>query len=204
MKFLMAHKDIASVEVTPHHLTFSAADYARFGTYLQMNPPVRDAAHRQALWDGVGNGVADILGSDHAPHTRAEKDAPYPDSPSGMTGVQTLVPIMLDHVASGRLSLARFVDMTSAGPARLFGIAGKGRIAAGYDADFTLVDLKRKETIRNSWIGARCGWTPYDGVSVTGWPVGTIIRGVAVMREGEIVAAGTGEPVRFHAAMETA
>jgi len=204
MAFLAAHKDIASVEVTPHHLTLSAKDYARLGTYLQMNPPVRDTAHRQALWEGVSNGVADILGSDHAPHTRAEKDAPYPDSPSGMTGVQTLVPIMLDHVASGRLSLARFVDMTSAGPARLFAIAGKGRIAAGYDADFTLVDLKRQETIRNSSIAARCGWTPYDGVRVTGWPVATIIRGVAVMREGEIVAAGTGEPVRFHAAMETA
>jgi dihydroorotase len=204
MDFLVAHKDITSVEVTPHHLTLSADDYARLGTYLQMNPPVRDATHRRALWEGVANGVADIFGSDHAPHTRTEKDAPYPDSPSGMTGVQTLVPIMLDHVASGRLSLARFVDMTSAGPARLFGIAGKGRIAAGYDADFTLVDLKRTETISNSWIGARCGWTPYDGVSVTGWPVATIIRGVAVMREGEIVAAGSGEPVRFQAAIGTA
>jgi len=201
MAFLAAHKDIASVEVTPHHLTLSADDYARLGTYLQMNPPVREASHRQALWEGVGNGVADILGSDHAPHTRAEKDAPYPDSPSGMTGVQTLVPIMLDHVAAGRLSLARFVDMTSAGPARLFGIAGKGRIAAGFDADFTLVDLKRSETISNASIGSRCGWTPYDGVRVTGWPVATIIRGTAVMREGEIIAAGTGEPVRFHAAL---
>ena len=118
-----------------------------------------------------------------------------------MTGVQTLVPIMLDHIAAGRLSLARFVDMTSAGPARLFGIASKGRIAAGYDADFTLVDLKRKETISDSWIEARCGWTPYDGRTVTVWPVATIIRGVTVMREGEIVAAGTGEPVRFHAAL---
>jgi dihydroorotase len=108
---------------------------------------------------------------------------------------------MLDHVAAGRLSLARFVDMTSAGPARLFGIAGKGRIAAGFDADFTLVDLKRSEMISNSWIGSRCGWTPYDGVRVTGWPVATIIRGVAVMREGEIIAAGTGEPVRFHATL---
>ena len=118
-----------------------------------------------------------------------------------MTGVQTLVPIMLDHVANGRLSLARFIDMTSAGPARLFGIAGKGRIAAGYDADFTLADLQRTETISNSSIAARCGWTPYDGVSVTGWPVATIIRGVAVMREGEIVAPQTGEPVRFHASL---
>ncbi len=201
MAFLIGHKDIASVEVTPHHLTLTADDYARLGTYVQMNPPIRDADHRRALWDGVASGVADILGSDHAPHTRAEKDTPYPGSPSGMTGVQTLVPVMLHHVAAGRLSLPRFVDMTSAGPARLFGIAGKGRIAAGYDADLTLVDLKRRQTITNDWIGARCGWTPYDGVSVTGWPVATIIRGVPVMRDGEIVAAGTGEPVRFHAAL---
>ena len=114
-----------------------------------------------------------MLGSDHAPHTLEEKAKPYPDSPSGMTGVQTLVPMMLDHVAAGRLTLARFVDLTSAGPARLFGIVGKGRIAAGYDADFTIVDLKRSETIRDAWIASRCGWTPYDGREVTGWPVGT-------------------------------
>ncbi len=150
MRFLAAHKDIASVEVTPHHLTLSAEDYGRLGTLLQMNPPVRDAAHRAAIWAGVADGTADILGSDHAPHTLEEKARPYPQSPSGMTGVQTLVPVMLDHVAEGRLSLLRFMDMTSAGPARLFGIAGKGRIAVGYDADLTIVDLKRQRTIDNA------------------------------------------------------
>ena len=115
-----------------------------------------------------------MLGSDHAPHTREEKDHAYPESHSGMTGVQTLVPIMLDHVNAGRLTLERFVDLTSHGPQRLFGIRGKGRIAVGYDADLTIVDLKRRETITNAWIQSRCGWTPYDGVSVQGWPVGTI------------------------------
>ncbi len=148
MRFLADHKDIASVEVTPHHLTFSADDYARLGTLLQMNPPVRDAAHREGVWAGVADGTADILGSDHAPHTLEEKAKPYPASPSGMPGVQTLVPVMLDHVAKGRLSLLRFMDMTSAGPARLFGIAGKGRIAVGYDADLTVVDLKRADDHR--------------------------------------------------------
>ena len=138
-----------------------------------------------------------MLGSDHAPHTLEEKAKPYPDSPSGMTGVQTLVPIMLDHVAAGRLTLQRFVDLTSAGPSRIFGIARKGRIAVGYDADFTIVDLKRRETIRNTWIASRCGWTPYDGVEVNGWPVGTIIRGRRVMWEGEITTPSTGEPIRF-------
>lgn len=195
--FLRAHKDVASCEVTPHHLTLAAQDYARLGTKLQMNPPVRDATHRARIWGGVADGTADILGSDHAPHTLEEKAKPYPQSPSGMTGVQTLVPIMLDHVAAGRLSLERFVDMTSAGPARLFQIAGKGRIAAGYDADFTIVDLARRATITNDWIASRSQWTPYDGRAVTGWPVGTIVRGRRVMWEGDLVAASGGEPVRF-------
>ena len=195
--YLADHKDVASVEVTPHHLTLDETAYTKLGTYAQMNPPVRDKAHREAIWGGVTNGVADILGSDHAPHTREEKDHPYPESHSGMTGVQTLVPVMLDHVNAGKLSLARFVDMTSAGPNRLFGIANKGRIAVGYDADFTVVDLKRRETITNDWVKSRAGWTPYDGVTVTGWPVGTVVRGNTVMWQGELVTASTGQPMRF-------
>ncbi|MGV3652277.1 MAG: dihydroorotase [Devosia sp.] len=197
MAFLAGHKDVASVEVTPHHLTLDETAYERLGTYAQMNPPVRDTAHRAAIWAGVANGVADILGSDHAPHTREEKDHAYPHSHSGMTGVQTLVPTMLDHVNAGRLSPERFVDMTSAGPNRLFGIANKGRIAVGYDADLTIVDLKRRQTITNGWIASRAGWTPYDGVTVTGWPVGTIVRGHKVMWEGELVTPSQGQPMRF-------
>jgi dihydroorotase len=201
MRFLAAYKDIASIEVTPHHLTLSADDYARLGTHIQMNPPVRDRQHRDALWAGVADGTADILGSDHAPHTLEEKARPYPQSPSGMPGVQTLVPVMLNHVAAGRMSLARFMDMTSAGPARLFGIAGKGRIAVGYDADFTVVDMSRRVTIANDWVASRCGWTPYEGLTVTGWPVGTIVRGRRVMWEGELAAGGEGRPVRFFSSL---
>jgi dihydroorotase len=199
--FLQGAKDVATCEATPHHLTLSSEDYARLGTKLQMNPPVRGAEHRDGIWRGVAQGIVDVLGSDHAPHTLAEKAKPYPDSPSGMTGVQTLVPIMLDHVAAGRLTLERFVDLTSAGPARIFGIAGKGRIAAGYDADFTIVDLKRIETIRDSWIASRCGWTPYDGKQVTGWPVGTVVRGKRVMWEGEMTTPAQGAAVRFGEAL---
>ena len=195
--FLQAHKDVASCEVTPHHLTLTADDYDRLGTLIQMNPPVRDKRHKQGIWHGLDQGVVDVLGSDHAPHTLEEKQKPYPASPSGMTGVQTLVPIMLDHVNAGRLTLERFVDLTSAGPARLFQIASKGRIAAGYDADFTIVDLGRTETITNDWIASKCSWTPYDGVSVTGWPVGTVIRGKRVMWEGELVGGSGGQAVRF-------
>jgi dihydroorotase len=197
MRYLADFKDVATVECTPHHLTMGSDAYERLGTRAQMNPPVRDDAHRSGIWWGLRQGVVDVLGSDHAPHTLEEKDKPYPDSPSGMTGVQTLVPMMLDHVAAGRLSLARFVDLTSAGPNRIFGIARKGRLAVGYDADVTVVDLKRRETITNAWIGSRSRWTPYDGVDVTGWPVGTVIRGRRVMWDGEIVTPGSGRPVRF-------
>jgi dihydroorotase len=196
--FLRDHKDVASCEVTPHHLTMAAPEcYERLGTRAQMNPPVRDAEHRAGLWRGIEQGIVDILGSDHAPHTAEEKAKAYPASPSGMTGVQTLVPLMLDHVNAGRLSLQRFVDLSSHGPARLFNIAAKGRIAAGYDADLTIVDLKREETITNEWIASRAGWTPYDGMKVRGWPVGTFVRGKRVMWQGEVLTPSAGEPVRF-------
>ena len=201
IEFLEHHKDVATCEATPHHLTLSADDYAALGTLIQMNPPVRDRRHRDGVWQGIANGVVDVLGSDHAPHTLEEKAKPYPASPSGMTGVQTLVPIMLDHVNAGRLSLERFVDLTSHGPNRIFGMARKGRIAAGYDADFTIVDLKRRETIANEQAGSRAGWTPYHGKTVTGWPVGTMVRGIRVMWEGEIVTPGQGKPVEFSEAI---
>ncbi len=199
MDFLVHHKDVATVEATPNHLTLTAPEaYERLGALAQMNPPVRDEEHREGIWRGLTQGIVDVLGSDHAPHTLEEKqNATYPDTPSGMTGVQTLVPVMLDHVNKGRLSLARFVDLTSAGPQRIFGIARKGRIAAGYDADFTIVDLKKQMTITNDWIASKCGWTPYDGVSVTGWPIGTMVRGNMVMWEGELTTPGAGAPVRF-------
>jgi dihydroorotase len=168
-----------------------------------MNPPLRNAAHQEGLWWGLSQGVVDVLGSDHAPHTLEEKAKAYPATPSGMPGVQTLVPIMLDHVNVGRLSLARFVDLTSAGPQRIFGIAGKGRIAVGYDADLTVVDLKAERVIENDWIGSKCGWTPFAGRKVNGWPVGTFVRGRLAMWEGDLGQAG-GEPVRFGEALAKA
>jgi dihydroorotase len=178
-----------------------AEAYQRIGTLAQMNPPVREARHRDALWEGLRQGVVDVIGSDHAPHTLEEKAQPYPKSPSGMTGVQTLVPLLLDSMNRGRLTLARFVDLTSAGPNRIFGMAGKGRIAKGYDADFTVVDLKRRAIIRNEWVASRVGWTPFHGVEVTGWPVGTFVRGMKVMWEGELVSPSAGRPIRFQSAL---
>jgi dihydroorotase len=201
LPMLAANKDLASVEVTPHHLTLSAPEaYERLGTRAQMNPPVRDRCHREALWAALRDGTIDILGSDHAPHTLEEKARSYPHSPSGMPGVQTLVPIMLDHVNHGRLALERFVELSSERPAELFGIAGKGRIAEGYDADFTIVDMMEERVVTDDWIESRCRWTPYHGVKVKGWPVCTIIRGNVVMRDGQLLAGARGRPLRFEGA----
>ncbi len=162
-----------------------------------MNPPIRDARHRDALWAAVRDGTVDVLGSDHAPHTRAEKAVPYPGSPSGLPGVQTLLPLMLDHVNAGRLTLERLVDLTSTSQQRVFGIAGKGRLASGYDADVTLVDLKRQHTFTDAEMASKCGWSPFTGMTVTGWPVATIIRGRVVMRDGQLLGPAAGEPIRF-------
>jgi dihydroorotase len=195
---LAAAKDISTAETTPQHLTLSAPEcYERIGTYAQMNPPIRDESHRQALWAAVRDGVIDVIGSDHAPHTREEKDREYPDTPSGMPGVQTLATLMLDHVNKGNLTLERFIDLTASGPQRIFGIAGKGRIAVGYDADFTVVDMNLTREITNSWIASRCGWTPFDGMKTKGWPVATILRGNIVMRDFAACGEARGEPVRF-------
>ena len=198
LEYLARHKDIATCEVTPQHLTLAAEEaYPRAGTHAQMNPPIRSAAHREGLWRWLRQGVPDVLGSDHAPHTREEKAKTYPASPSGMPGVQTLVPLMLDHVAHGRLTMQRFIDLTSAGPQRIFNLVNKGRIAPGYDADFTVVDLKARWIIEEPWLASRAGWSPFVGMDLTGKPVGTFVRGRKVMWEGELAESAHGRPVRF-------
>ena len=202
MDFLAAHKDIVTVEVTPQHLTLAAPDcYAELGTRAQMNPPIRDATHRDRLWRAVSDGVVDIIGSDHAPHTLAEKAQEYPGSPSGMPGVQTLLPIMLNHVNSGHLTLERMVGLLSTNPARIFSIARKGQIALGYDGDFTIVDLSAERTITQDWLLSKCGWSPFVGKKVTGWPVATVIRGKVVMLQGELLGSPAGVRMDFQEAL---
>ena len=198
MQLLGRNRDIASVEVTPQHLTLVAPDcYDRLGTLAQMNPPIRGERHRAALWQGVASGTVDVVGSDHAPHTREEKAKRYPASPSGMPGVQTLLPVLLDHVAAGRLDLRRLVELTSTGAARLWGLQGKGALAFGRDADLSIVDRKARRTITNQWIASRCGWTPFDGMTVTGWPKATVIRGIVVMQDDEVRGQPVGQPLTF-------
>ena len=200
LELLGQNKDIATCEVTPQHLTLAGEEaYPRLGTLAQMNPPIRSGAHRDGLWHWLNQGVPDVIGSDHAPHTLEEKSKPYPASPSGMPGVQTLLPLLLDHAANGRLSLQRVIELTSAGAQRIFGIVGKGRIVAGYDADFTVVDLKKRWTIEERWLASRSGWSPFTGMELTGKPVGTIVRGQVAMWEDQLGDRAQGAPIRFEA-----
>jgi dihydroorotase len=192
------HRSEASVEVLVNHLTQVAPEcYDRLGGYAVMNPPLRDRRHHDAAWAALNDGRVDTIASDHAPHSRAAKERPWPSCASGLTGVQTLLPVMLDHVAAGRTSLARLADAMAAGPARIYGLRGKGRIAVGYDADLTVVDLLAERRIENSAMASRCGWTPFDGMRVTGWPVATVLRGSVVMRDGAVVGAPAGTLVGF-------
>ena len=198
VEFLAGHKDVATMELTPQHLTLDGDEaYERLKGLAQMNPPIRNNYHIAGLWRGIEQGIADVLGSDHAPHTLEEKARPYPASPSGMPGVQTLVPVMLTHVANGRLSLDRFIDLTTHGANRVFGIAGKGRMAEGYDADLTIVDLKAKHVLKHEDMATRSGWTPFDGMECTGKAMATIVRGRVVMKDGELIGSAHGRPVRF-------
>ena len=198
LEVLAAHRGRMSVEATPHHLTLVAEDaYDRLGTGVQVNPPLRVQAERDALFAALRGGLLDTLGSDHAPHTRTEKAAAYPESPSGIPGTATLLPVMLEHVAAGRLGLDRLVSLVSEGPARVFGIQGKGRIAEGFDADLTLVDLGAEQTLGTGPGLAGTAGSPYAGMRVRGGVVATVVRGHVVMREGEIAEPAVGAPVRF-------
>lgn len=198
IEILKKNKDIASFEITPQHLTLHAPDcYLALGTLAQMNPPIRELRHQNALWKAVVDGDVSVLGSDHAPHTLEEKKKSYPDTPSGLTGVQTILPLMLHHAVNKKLSLHRVVELLAQNPARLFGILNKGEIREGFDADLTLVDLKAKKTIENSWIESRCGWTPFDGMKLNAWVKSTILAGQIVMKDDEIIGSAQGKMLKF-------
>lgn len=189
---------LLTCEVLPQHLTLAAPEcYERLGTLAQQNPPIREQRHQDALWKAVVDGTVDVMGSDHAPHTLEEKNREYPNSPSGVPGVQTMLPIMLNHVHNGKLPLSRLIELLCENPRHVFGCKSKGRIAIGLDADLTLVDLKKQRTIENKWIASRCGWTPFDGMKVTGWPIMTIVNGTPVMQDNQLLGTPKGKPVEF-------
>ena len=198
MEFLSQHKDIASIEVTPQHLTLSAPDcYEKYGSFVQMNPPIREKDHQEALWKAVQSGLVDMIGSDHAPHTKKEKLKAYPASPSGMPGVQTLLPLMLDHINKGRLDLKLLVQLLAHNPARRFQLKNQGMIKEGFKAHFTIIDLKMKKTIEQSWLASKCAWSPFENWKVQGWPVFTFLYGQKRMAEGEVLGPPSGQKIEF-------
>ena len=196
--FLAMHKKNVTFETTPQHLTLYAPDcYDKLGTYAQMNPPLRTKEHYDRLWSAIKNDIVDVLGSDHAPHLKENKNKEYPNSPSGMPGVQTIFPIMLDHVNNGKLSLEKLIKLMCESPCKIFGIKNKGYIKEGYDADFTIVDMNKEQIITNEMIASKCGWTPFNNYKVKGFPTETVINGELVMSEGKIISKAKGLPLDF-------
>jgi len=196
--FLSQHKGNITFEITPQHLTIYAPDcYNKLGTYAQMNPPIRDRSHYDRLWYAIKNNFNDTIGSDHAPHLKQNKEKTYPNSPSGMPGVQTLVPVMLNHVNEGKLTLEQFINSVCENPVKIFGIKNKGFIKEGFDADFTIVDMEKKILIQNEKIESKCGWSPFDGLEFKGTPVATIINGKTKMKDGKIIGQPEGKPLIF-------
>jgi len=196
--FLSQHKGNITFEITPQHLTLVSPEcYDVLGTYAQMNPPIRDKDHQKRLWYAVKNNFVDVIGSDHAPHLKIDKDKKYPLSPSGMPGVQTLVPIMLDHVNKKKLTIEQFVRLVSENPAKIFNIKNKGFIKKGYEADLTIVDMEKIVKIDNDKIESKCKWSPFHGVEVKGFPVITIVNGEIKMKNGKITGKPGGKPLKF-------
>lgn len=199
VEFLSAHKNIATIEVLPQHLTLSAPEcYEKLGNFAQQNPPIREKSHQAALWKALQTGVIDVIGSDHAPHTIEEKKKEYPSSPSGMPGVQTLLPIMLNHVNNGHLSLTHLIHLISINPAKIFNVQGHGKLEIGSAANLTIVDLKAERKIENKWIASRCGWTPYDGMKVKGWMKACFVNGQLAMMDDEVIEQPKGRLLHFN------
>ena len=196
--FLAIHKKNVTFETTPQQLTLYAPDcYDKLGTYAQMNPPLRGKEHYDRLWTAIKNNIVDVLGSDHAPHLKENKDKEYPNSPSGMPGVQTIFPVMIDHVNNGKLTLNQLINLMCENPCRIFGIKNKGFIKEGFDADLTIVDMNKEVTIKDEMIASKCGWTPFNNYKVKGFPVGTIVNGILVMSDGKILVESKGKPLNF-------
>ena len=198
VEFLSRYKGNVTFEITPQHLTLSSPEcYEKLGTLAQMNPPIREKKHQDKLWKAIVDDIVDVIGSDHAPHKMTNKKKEYPQTPSGMPGVQTLVPIMLNHINNEKLTLDKFVKLVCEKPSKIFNIKNKGYIKEGFDADLTIVDMNMKKTIQNEWIASKCGWTHFDGYEVKGFPVGTIVNGKTMVWEGKLIEKANGKPLKF-------
>lgn len=174
-----------TTEVAPHHLFLSTDDEA--GNWTKVNPPIRPESDRRALWAAIRRGLVDTVGSDHAPHTKEEKERPYWDAPSGLPGVELTFGLMHGGVKSAKLTIERMVQLCCEAPARIFGFAGKGRIAVGCDADFILFSEAEGEVLAASQLLTRAGWSPFVGRKLVPKPEGVYVAGRLVAQRGTIV-----------------
>jgi dihydroorotase len=194
---LADHRNLVTAEVCPHHLFFNTDDYARLGTLVQMNPSLKTAADSRRLWQALLEGRIQVIATDHAPHTLEEKQQPYPKSPSGLPAVENSLALLLNQVSLGRCTIEQVVHWMCDAPARVWDIVNKGRIAPGYDADLVLVDLSKTATIDSQTQETKSRWSPWHGVSLTGWPVRTWVLGREVFRDGRIDDSQRGQEATY-------
>jgi dihydroorotase len=196
-ELLADHRGLITAEACPHHLMFSTDDYARLGKRVQMNPSLKSRADNEQLWSALAAGRIQVIATDHAPHTLEEKNKPYPESPSGLPAVENSLALLLNEVHRGRISLRDVVRWMCDAPARVWDIVDKGRIAVGYDADLVLADLNKSAKIVGAEQETKCKWSPWDGVTLTGWPVRTWVLGREVFRDGRIENSVRGQACQF-------
>ncbi|MAG15946.1 dihydroorotase [Candidatus Woesearchaeota archaeon] len=185
-----------SCDVTPHHLFLTYEELKTQRNFAKMNPALRNKEDVEALWKAIDEGIVDCIATDHAGHTKDEKEADYWEAPSGVPGLETMLPLLLDAVNKGRITLEKVTELTSINPAKIFGVKNKGKIEKGYDADLVIVDMNMEKEIKNEELFTKCGWSPFNGWKLKGWPVTTIVNGNIVFDDGEISEAN-GKEVEF-------
>ncbi len=197
VELIRDHGDVITAEVCPHHLFFNVDDYDRLGSLIQMNPSIKTAEDNQGLWSALMAGDIQVIATDHAPHTLEEKQKPYPQSPSGLPAVENSLALILDRVNQGACSLNQVVHWMCEAPARVWDIVNKGRIEVGYDADLVLVDMELQQTILNEQQQTKCGWSPWHGTTLQGWPIRTWVMGQQVFCHGEFDETVRGQEATF-------
>lgn len=188
-----------TAEVTPQHLLLNTSAYETIGSFAQMNPPLRSPRDNEILWQALLDGVIDFIATDHAPHTLAEKAQTYPNTPSGMPGVETSLPLMLTQAVAGKCTVAQVANWMSTAVAKAYNIPNKGKIAPGFDADLVLVDLEKYRPVVGAEMASKCGWSSFEGWNLTGWPVVTVVGGKVVFENGKLDTNVRGEALTFDA-----
>jgi len=177
-------KNSVSVEVCPHHLFLTAKDLNELGNFGEMKPGLKTIEDGKALWGGIYSGKVDTIATDHAPHTREEKlglNYPY-----GVPGCETMLPLLLHALNQEKIEFKKIIQLCCENPAKIFKIKNKGFIKEGFDADLTIIDMDLEKEVKNDELFTKCGWSPFDGWKLKGWPVTTIVNGNIVFNNGKI------------------